>query len=272
MQKINSAFIWMLVIGFISACSLQSAIPRSPYYPFGKEDLATIRAIAKAERIQDSTDLALAWELYKELENSWAPGAPKPSETTISKLDTLKGRLEGLPKPKWFEAALNAAGPPGTQMQLPQKIGDGIFVDQTDDAGYQNQKALAVVYMAEHEIDRPSGANNAGRYLTLLTFKHTWDWEVHALYARLLSDAGLRGPALHEAVLGIYLNPDPDGRALDYFAFICANSKKIQWDGVQMIIKDAVGDRQIAEAAIERSKRLFDPRIKATIVPPKIAH
>ena len=262
----------MTVVGFIGVCSLQSAIPSSPYYPFGKEDLATIRAIAKAERIQDSTDLALAWELYKDLENSWAPGAPKPSGTTISRLDALKGRLEALPKPKWFQAALDAAGPLGTQTQFPQKIGDGIFVDQSDDAGYQTQKALAVVYMAEHEIDRPSGANNAGRYLTLLAFKHTWDWEVHALYARLLSDAGLRGPALHEAVMGIYLDPNPDSRALDYFAFICATSKEIQWDGVRMIIKDAVSDRQVAEAAIERSKRLFDPRIQVNIVPPKISH
>jgi len=271
MLKLTVVTLRALVIGMVSVCGLHAAVPKSAYYPFPGADLRRVRAISEAERIGDSSELFLAWKMYGELQNSWAPGAPKPSAQTISNLDNLKAKLEALPKPLWFQEALNASGPPSASTLFPAKVGDAIFLDQADSAAFQAQKALAIVYLTEHEIDRPSGANNAGLYLTLLSLKHPWDWEVHALFARLLGDAGIHDAAFHEAVLSIYLNPSPSDSDLQYFAFIAAG-KKDQWSAVQDIIRDVAKDHRAAHVAIERASPLFESTVASESVPPKTLH
>ena len=252
-MKILASAISFLVI---AAC-LRGAVPKSPYYPFAPADLEKIRAISRAESIPDAPDLTLAWELYGKVQGSWKPGAPKPSKEVILQLDELKSKLESAPKPQWFQDALNSSSAPSGQVTLPKRIGDDVFFDEADSPAYQSQKALTIVYLAEHEIDRPDAVDKAGRYLTLLSVKHPWDWEVHALYARLLSDAELPDPSFHAAVMSIYLNPSPAIGDLEFFAFIGACSKKDQWDEIRRIIDETAPDERTAKQVSEKAKRMF---------------
>jgi hypothetical protein len=258
----------LLGVAAFQICSLHGALPKSQYYPFAPTDLVAIRAITKAESIADSPDLTLAWDLYTKVQGSWKPGSEKPSKQVVSALDGLKDKLETAPKPQWILDHLISGSAPDPHVAFAESIGDATFVDQADSPAYQSQKALTIVYLAEHEIDRPEAADKAGTYLTLLSLKHPWDWQIHGLYSRLLTDAGLQEPSFREAVMSLYLNPQPKLEDLQFFAFIAATSKRDQFESIQQIIKETAVDAGTAELAIEHAAVYFKSKVKFQIVPP----
>ena len=256
----------LAILLFFAFCSLASADgPRSILYPFPDTDLQEIRRITKAETIPASQELNEAWRLYGELKGGWMPNAPKPAVRTIAQLDLLKSKLERSKTPEWFSKALRS--PRSSKAELADKIGDPIFERQRDTSEFQRLKALAIVYLTEHELDREGSASHAGTYLTILTIAHTWDWELHALYARLLIDAGQAGPGWQSATLSIFLNPSPSLKDLEFFAFVGSSADKKQWPEIQIAIRQAAPDAKIAEEAITASAPLFSDAAKLKLVP-----
>jgi hypothetical protein len=266
---IRSNIIRMVGISIVSLCGAisQAAVPSTELYPFPGYDLGAVRAKAKAEWSADSEELLEAWRLYRELQGSWMPGARKPQEQTIARSDKLKVKLEAVPKPPWFVAVLNFPG--SGQTQLADKIGDPVFERQKSTPEYQALKALAIVYLTEHELDRDGSAQRAGRYFTALSITHPWDWQLHGLYSRLLVDARLTEPGWEAAKQSLFLNPDPGLEDLKYFAFIGSIAAKAKWPEIQNAMRQAATDRSIPEQAIVESAKLFSGDSKVTIVEPK---
>ena len=241
------------------------AAPTSDLYPFGTTNIKDLRRLVDAERIPDSPDLIEAWRLYRQIEGSWAPGHAKPSKSTVDQLDRLKAKLEALQKPAWLIGVL--ASPTTAKVELAKAIGDALFERQKATPEYLAQKALAIVYLTEHELDRPQAADQAGKHLTALTVSHPWDWQLHGLYARLLADAKLPGPAWDAARQSIFLNPDPDVEDLRFFAFIGKVTGLGQRPKVEAAIRQAANDPKTADRALLLSEVFFSKGAEVIQIP-----
>ena len=245
----------------------QATIPSAELYPFAGFDLTAVRAKTKAEWCPDSMELREAWHLYGELKGAWDPGAPKPQEKNIAQLDQLKSKLEALPKPQWFIEALESPLP--GKVQFAEMIGDQVFEQQKSTPEYQVLKALAIIYLTEHELDRKEAALNAHKYLTAFAITHPWDWEVAGLYSRLLIDEQLNGPAWEAAKQSLFLNPEPSLEELKFFAFIGSITAKEKWPEIRVAIRQATTDVKMAEQAIVESGYLYSKYTKLNVVVPK---
>lgn len=241
------------------------AAPSSDLYPFGTTDIKDLRRLVDAERIPDSPDLLEAWRLYREIQGSWRPGHAKPSKASVDQLDRLKAKLEALQQPAWLVGVL--ASPSTAKVELAKAVGDAIFARQKATPDYLAQKALAIVYLTEHELDRPQAANQAGRHLTALTVSHPWDWQLHGLYARLLADAKLPGPAWDAARQSLFLNPDPNVEDLKFFAFIGSITGRASRPKVEAAIRQAANDPRTAERALLLSEVFFSKDAEVIQIP-----
>jgi hypothetical protein len=257
------------LLGLMSlVCGIaHAAVPATGFYPYPGANLADIRKVILAESIPDSKELTEAWRLFHEIQGCWMPGRVQPSDKTIAQLDSLRGDLEQAPKPHWLIDTLQS--PKTERARLAGKIGSPLFEKQKATADYQAQKALAIVYLAEHELDRPGAANRAGAYLTAITLSHPWDWEAHALYSRLLIDSKMPQAGLSAAIFGLFHNPAPSLEDLKYFAFVGATAAKEHWAEIQAAIRQAATDPKLAEQAIQESAPLYSDKTEVTIVPPK---
>jgi hypothetical protein len=258
-------------IGFLALvvlqCGLRAAIPSSELYPFPGYDLDLVRAKTAAESSGDSAEIVEAWKLYGELQGAWAPQAKPVNPETTAHLDRLKKKLEGLPVPFWFSEQL--AHPGSGQISLADKIGDETFRKQKASPEYQNLKALALVYLSEHELDRTGAAQKAGEYLSALAITHPWDWQVHGLYGRFLIDAQQNAPAWDEARLSLFLNPDPSVENLKSFAFVGSIAAHDKWIEIEVAIREASKDDSAAERAILESEPMFTGGMKVNVVLPR---
>jgi hypothetical protein len=109
-------------------------------------------------------------------------------------------------------------------------------------------------------------------FLTVLSITHTWDWEVHALYARLLGDAGQATASWHTALVSIFLNPAPDVEDFKFLAFIGKVTGLGRWPEIQEAIRLASVDEKTAARAIAESSQFFSPTTRSEVVPPKVSH
>ena len=135
-------------------------MPNTNLYPFGNTDLLQVRKIAKAEsHIPERARVDRTSRLYGVLQGAWRPDAHKPTAETIAQLDALKVKLEALEVPAWFTRAIQ--DPRAVRAVLADKVGDSSFVEQRETPEYQMLKALALVYLTEHELDR-AGVNAHG--------------------------------------------------------------------------------------------------------------
>jgi len=249
------------------AGAARGSTPSSTLYPFPGYDLGLVRAKTRAEAAPPGADLAQAWRLYAQIQGTWMPGAPKPKPEAVAALDQLRAKLEAMPVPAWFAAALD----PGHTVQtgLADRIGDEVFVQQRATPEYQALKALALVYLTGHELDRRGAAELAGRYLVALTTTHPWDWEVHGLYARFLVDAQHNDPAWEEAKLSVFLNPEPSLEQLKQFAFVGGIAAREQWPEIKEAIRQAATDSRTAELAIQQADDLFAGSTSVNVVQPR---
>ncbi|MDB6093519.1 MAG: hypothetical protein JWM32_1081 [Verrucomicrobia bacterium] len=249
----NPNFPRLLACG-VFALAASAGEPTTRLNPFAGQNLGEIRAIAKAESRPAGENLRAAWQLYYELEGSWKPKAAKPKPETVQRLDRLRAKLESLPQPPPFDENV-----PMKTVGLAHDANDPKFTTQLETPEYQNQKALVLVYLSEHEIDRPQAANRAGRLLTVLAVSHPWDWQVHALFARLLADAGQSAVAWKMVANSLFLNPHPDLDDLGYFAFIGRIAAVNSWQEIQLAMREATPDQNLAEQAIKDSNVMFAP-------------
>jgi hypothetical protein len=257
----------ILILLCLVGVPLKGEVPASGLNPFQGGKLQAIRTITRAESSAGTAELSEAWDIYNELKGSWMPGAHKPAAVTIARLDRLKAKLERIPGPPWFVDDIDPRD--RKDVQIAERVGDSTFKAQKATVEYQSMKALAIVYLTEHELDRPDSANNAGKFLSILVQTHPWDWETHALFSRLLIDAGQSEPGWLSAIQSIFLNPGPNLEDLKYFAFVGKAAGKAQWSEIQAAIREAAPDGGIAEQAIRVSAPLFDSETKVTNVPQK---
>lgn len=246
-----------------------AAIPTTELYPFPRDELSALRATTKAEWAPNTKELDEAWRLYGELEGAWKSDAPRPKKETLDRLDMLKARLEALPKPAWFSEALSSGEATQVHAHLADKIGDETFEKQRCTPEYQALKALAIIYIAEHELDRPDAVRNAATYFSVLALTHPWDWQIHALYSRLLVDAKLTEPGWMAARESIFLNPAPNVSDLVFFAFIGSIAAREKWPEIQEAMRQAAQDDKVAELAIVEAAKFYGTNAKVTEVPPK---
>jgi hypothetical protein len=244
-----------------------AAMPASDLYPFKGSDLNSVRAVAKAESSAVTPELAEAWKIYRAVQGSWAPGREKPDAATIRRLADLRQRLEAMPKPQWL---VLPSGPSGVRViKMADAVGDDVFKEQRSTPEYQAQKALALVYLAGHELDRPGDSNAAGKLLSILVSTHPWDWEVHSLFSRLWVDSKQAEAAIASAANGLFLNPNPTQSDLEFFAFVGAVAAKDEWAQIKLAIRDAALTPEVADAVIQKASVLYSDRAKSVNVPPK---
>jgi len=120
-------------------------------------------------------------------------------------------------------------------------------------------KALALVYLTEHELDRKGAADKAATALTVLISRTYFDYELHALFARFLADARIPTEAMKEAHLSIYLNPAPTRADLEFATFIFLTAVgKDGWGPIQSILREAASKPEDAETVIQ----FWEPKIE----------
>jgi hypothetical protein len=234
--------------------------PQVSLRPFKPLSLNVVRTAARAQEGPRTEPLQRAWMFYKKFQGSWKPGAAKPSPEDLASFDSLKTYLEKVKMPDWF-------------LQIKAQAGKTIYPDlifdpnapgfspfrQTEET--ERIKALAIVYLTEHELDRPAAANNGAVTISCLMARTPFDYELHALFARFLADAKRFEQAFEEARYGIYLNPQPNRQDLSFAAFIALMAAKDGWDLIQAMLREAAINPEDSEAVIQE----WGPRFKGTV-------
>jgi len=125
-----------------------------------------------------------------------------------------------------------------------------------------------LVYLAEHEIDRPGAAQKAAVVLSTLIGQTFLDYELHALYARFLVDAQVNEIALSEARMSIYLNPAPTLNDLRFISFIWLIAARDHVDELKEIIRETAATQADAEIIIKEVETSFnDQNTKPVFTP-----
>ena len=223
--------------------------------PFKPLPLDTLRKAVNAQEGPSSSDLEMAWKFYQNFRGSWQPGAPKPTPEELSAFDAFKDKLEKEGLPEWFLKLEENAGKSVARTMIfdPTNSGFSEF-RQTEET--ERIKSLGIVYLAEHEIDRPGTAEKGAMIISTLMAKTTFDFELHALYARFLADAQMPVEAIKEARLAIYLNPNPTKEDLSFTVFIALIATgKEGWNLVQSMLREAAAKPEDAESVIHEWDR-----------------
>lgn len=271
-----------LLVCFLGAClSLEAQTSQSPqpiqpqraetlkasHSPFTPTPLVEVHKAVKAQYGPGTPSLAKAWSLYKKLQGSWMPKHPKPSQADIASLDALKAELEKLPLPSWFiELQKNAGKAVNVAPVFDTKSVEFSKFKQTEET--ERIKALGLIYMAEHDIDRPNTAQKAAVTLSTLMSRTFFDFDLHALYARFLIDAQVPKVALYEARMSIYLNPAPTLDDLRFASFIWFVAARDQWGELEAIIRETASTPSGAEIVIKEMNSKFKDQKNKTVFTP----
>lgn len=219
--------------------------------PLKQVSLETLRAAVRAQEGPHTAALIQAWAYYKKFQGSWRPDAKKPSPEDLAAFDAFKGELEKRPLPEWFEQARQQPGK-GVSISLNFDPSSPGFSQFRQTEATESIKALALVYLTEHELDRKGAADKGATTLTVLISHTYFDHELHALFARFLVDAKVPTNAMEEARLSIYLNPAPTRHDLEFAAFVILHGAgKGGWGPLQAILREAASKPEDAEAVIQ---------------------
>lgn len=260
----------------LEAQSSQSLQPVQPqmaetqkpsHSPFAPTPLVQVREAVLAQYGPGTPSLSKAWVLYKKLQGSWMPKHPRPDQADIASLDALKAELEKAPMPPWFiELEKNAGKAVNIHPVFDTKSTEFSKYKQT--AETERIKALGLVYLAEHEIDRPDTAQKAAVMLSTLMGQTFFDFDLHALYARFLVDAQVPRVALYEARMSIYLNPAPTLDDLRFISFIWFIAARDQLGELKQIILETATTPSDAETIIKEIDLWFKDQNTKTVFTP----
>lgn len=248
-------------LGLLAAPLTTSAqVPKPPVSlrPFKPTALAVTRTAAVAQIGPRSKPLEEAWALYRVFKGSWMKGAPRPKAEHLAALDCLKADLEKDGFPPWFfELRARAGKPYAVTPVLDVKAPRFAATRETGET--ERIKALGIVHLAEHELDRAGAAEEGAAIISALVARTPLDFELHALYARFLLDAKLPTQALEEARYAIYLDPNPGRGALEFTAFVGLVAAKDGWVLIQAMLREAALNQDDAESVIKE----YAPRFAA---------
>lgn len=156
--------------------------------PFPEVSRAKLLEASKAQEAGPNEVLDKAWHFYGEFLGSWVPNAPKPNATSIKAFDDFSASIKALPLPSWIVDG--SADAKTTIKKVTLQVGDPHFKDLCQTAETQKVKALCLVLMTEHELDRPGGgAWTAAKDLYLLTERTPLDPDARMLFAKIALDA-----------------------------------------------------------------------------------
>lgn len=224
--------------------------------PFPDDDLKTVRQAARALKGPSSADLQAALSFYKEFQGSWMPNAAKPNPQHVASLDALKARLEKATYPEWFVRIRDGAETQKLDMVFDSS--NAHFLEHKGSAETERLKALGIVYLTEHELNREGAAGKGAGIISVLIVKTPLDADLHAFYARFLLDAHENAMAWKEACLGLYLDPAPDRAALSFVAFVGRIAVPDQWEPIKQMLNEACVDPRDADAVV----REWTPRFQ----------
>ena len=226
--------------------------------PFKPTSLSTLRTAVRAQEGPHTETLTKAWGFYKQFQGSWRKGAPKPSPEALEAFDAFKAGLKKDKLPAWFNKLMGQAGKPVTRTMIYDPA-DPAFAEFRQTEETERIKALGLVYLTEHELDRPGAADMGATTITTLMARTTLDYNLHALFARFLMDAKIPAWAMQEATMAIYLNPNPTRNDLEFTAFIFySGAGKAGWNKVQKILREAADKPEDADAVIQS----FGPKVQ----------
>jgi hypothetical protein len=199
-------------------------------------------------------------------QGSWQPGRTKPSKEEIRAFDDFKNRIEPKDTPNWF-AKLLEKREDFTKKPLALNTSSDRFTDFKQTEETELMKAVTLCYYAEHELDRKGSAEIAAGYTLTLLSKTTMDYELHALFARFLLDSNNFANAWKEARVGLYLNPSPSRRDLDFVAFVGLIAAKSQWTEIQQMLREAASSSADADAVIQEWAAKYTCQTQTSIRP-----
>jgi hypothetical protein len=237
-----------------------SAVSLRPYKP---TPLATLRTASRAAAGPRTAALETAWRHYERLHGSWRPKAQKPSAEDVAAFDAFKAGLELQPLPAWFHDLKPGEG----LAALVFDPADPRFAAQRETEETERVKALGIVYLTEHELDRPKSAERGATLLATLALRTPFDPQLHAFLARFLADAGKPREAVAEARLAIYLDPAPGPAQLAFTAFVGYLAVRDGWPMFQVLLREAAARPEDAEAVIKAWDPIYRGDAKPIIVP-----
>lgn len=234
-----------LTVTFTLCCAaaMQAAVGASKLCPIPGRDIASLRKIVSAEAIEQSDPLREAWEFLDEYSS-------KPQEE-ISPIRTgrfgrFKAYLENQKKPEWYTRS------PIGETLFARAIGDDVFVRQRESTETQDIKALAILYIADAKAGSSVGNTLAEDVIARLLRRTPWDWEIRAIYSRLLLSVGKQSDAWFQARMAAYLSPSPQLWQLQQLESLAEKIMPSDWDEVEKMMDD-VADDPVVRAVMKSS-------------------
>lgn len=228
--------------------------------PFPGVSRALLVKASKSQDIGSNETLDRAWAYYGQFRGAWMPKAPKPDPQVIKKFESFAAEQKALPLPSWI------TNPPGNVSKGIRKL-----VMNTEDPSFkafkqtketQAVKALCLVLMTEHELDRPNAAAKAANYLYLLLEQTPFDPSARMLFAKMAADAKDFNFAWYNVRIGVYLTPEPSSNDLEFMCFIGSFVAKSQWGPIQSSIRALAPNPEVAKQVIEKQGILFTDKAK----------
>jgi hypothetical protein len=193
------------------------------------------------------------------------PKAPKPDPQEIQKFELFAAEQKGLPLPAWITNPPENSNESVRKLALNTKDPSFIAFKQTKET--QAVKALCLVLMTEHELDRPNAAFKAAKYLQLLLDQTPFDPDARMLFAKMAVDAKDFKYGWYNVRIGLYLTPEPTSNDLEFLCFVGSFVAKNQWGSIQSAIRELAPTPEVAEQVIDKQAILFSDKAKPYFTP-----
>ncbi len=226
--------------------------------------------LIKASKSQDhksSLNLDRAWAYYRKYLGAWMPKAPKPDPVEIQLFDAFATEQKALPLPSWVTSPSVGSGERVRKLVLNSDDPSFIAFKQTEET--QALKALCLVLMTEHELDRPNTASKAAKYLYLLLEQTPFDPSARMLFAKMAVDAKDFNFAWYNVRIGAYLTPELNSNDLEFMCFIGGFAAKNQWSSIQSAIRKLAPSPEIAQQVIDKQAILYTDKASPGFTPTK---
>jgi hypothetical protein len=215
---------------------------------------------SKSQELASNETLDRAWAYYTKFRGAWMPKASKPDPQDIQQFEIFAAKQKAISLPAWIIKPSGNANERVRKLVLNPEDPSFEAFKQTKET--QAVKALCLVLMTEHELDRPNAAPKAAHYLHLLLDQTPFDPGARMLFAKMAVDAKDFNFAWYNVRIGIYLTPEPNKNDLEFMCFVGSFAVKSQWGSIQSAIRELAPNPELAKQVIEKQAILFTDKAK----------
>jgi len=220
---------------------------------------------SQAQSLPNTDELEKAWHYYNIFRGTWSPTAPKPDKKELSDFERFSKALKARELPKWAMSNSGSTEPRLKKITLDTSDPDFKKLCQTSET--QFVKTLCLVFLTEHELDRPGAYMKASDLLYLLTEQTPFDPDARLLFAKAGVDAKDYDFAFYNARIGLFLSIKPSQNDLEFFCFVGAFTGKDKWPIIQNSIHLLANDETLAQSVISKQAILFGPKARSFTAP-----